>query len=185
MANISFANVRESKNGQARHVPMDITVRELFCNYPRRSVTSLIFAGASGTRLTDIRVGFQNACARAGISDLHFHDLRHTFASQFMMAGGELYVLKEILGHKSINMTQRYSHLSPAYKVKAIDRMNTLWLRLGAVLHSSKTLPEPTPVTTASQLPSAATPRMAEIFIDAGLGASHQGAPADSTGTGS
>src|SRR5205823_7525776 len=76
-----FILVRESKNGQARHVPMDTTVRELFSNYPRSFGSDLIFAGPSGSRLTDIRVGFQNACTRAGISDLHFHDLRHSYAS--------------------------------------------------------------------------------------------------------
>jgi len=42
-----------------------------------------------------------------------FHDLRHTFASHFMMGGGDIYRLQRILGHKSIIMTERYSHLSP------------------------------------------------------------------------
>lgn len=42
-----------------------------------------------------------------------FHDLRHTFASHWMMSGGDLFKLQRILGHKSIEMTQRYSHLAP------------------------------------------------------------------------
>lgn len=42
-----------------------------------------------------------------------FHDLRHTFASHWMMSGGDIYRLQRILGHKSIQMTERYSHLSP------------------------------------------------------------------------
>jgi integrase len=46
---------------------------------------------------------FRKALGRAGITDLHFHD--HTFASQWMVAGGELYALKDILGHKTIAMT--------------------------------------------------------------------------------
>jgi hypothetical protein len=59
--------------------------------------------------------------------DLHFHDLRHTFASHWVMSGGDLYVLKDILGHKSIVMTQRYAHLSPAYKRTMVDRMEKMW----------------------------------------------------------
>lgn len=49
-----------------------------------------------------------------GLSDVLFHDLRHTFASLWVMVGGDLYVLKSILGHKSVAMTQRYVHLFPA-----------------------------------------------------------------------
>ena len=123
----SFMLVRDSKNGEARHVPMDRTLANLFCRYPRRAGTDLIFSNSSGSRLIDIRTGFQKACARAGISDLHFHDLRHTFASHFMMAGSDLWILRGILGHKTVQMTLRYSHMAPSFAVKAIDRMNTLW----------------------------------------------------------
>lgn len=42
-----------------------------------------------------------------------FHDLRHSFASHWMMAGGDLFRLQKVLGHKSAEMTQRYAHLSP------------------------------------------------------------------------
>jgi len=42
-----------------------------------------------------------------------FHDLRHTFASHWMMGGGDLFRLQKVLGHKSTEMTQRYAHLSP------------------------------------------------------------------------
>jgi integrase len=77
-----FILVRDSKNGDPRHVPMDTTLTGLFSRYPRRSGTQLVFSGSSGSRLTDIRVGFLNACRRAGITNLHFHDLRHTFASR-------------------------------------------------------------------------------------------------------
>jgi Phage integrase family len=58
----------------------------------------------------------------------------HTFASHSMMAGGDLYVLKSILGHKSIVMTQRYAHLSPESKRAAVNRMDNIW-KVGANPH--------------------------------------------------
>jgi integrase len=147
----SFILVRDSKNGQVRHVPMDTTIAALFGSYERRIGSDFVFASANGGRLVDIKVGFRNACDRAGITDLHFHDLRHTFASQFMMAGGEIYTLQQILGHKSPSMSGRYAHLSPAYKIKAIDRMNNLWQQAIPVPSTQKGLPGHPVVTTASQ----------------------------------
>ena len=48
---------------------------------------------------------------------IRFHDLRHTYASQFMMNGGNLYDLQKILGHTDSKMTQRYAHLAPEHLV--------------------------------------------------------------------
>ena len=53
---------------------------------------------------------------------LRFHDLRHTFASQWMMRGGTVYKLQKILGHKSPQMTARYSHLAPDAFTEDFDR---------------------------------------------------------------
>jgi hypothetical protein len=55
--------------------------------------------------------------------DFHFHDLRHTFASHFMMRGGNVVELKEILGHGDIKMTMIYAHLSPAHLRGTVDKL--------------------------------------------------------------
>ena len=47
-----------------------------------------------------------------GIKDFRFHDLRHTFASRYMMNDGDLYELAKILGHSNIKMTERYAKLA-------------------------------------------------------------------------
>jgi integrase len=124
-----FIIIRDSKNGEARHVPMDSTVVELFRNYPQTSGSEFVFTNATGGRLGWLQHGFRKALVGAGLTDLHFHDLRHTFASQWMWAGGELYSLKDILGHKTIAMTQRYAHLSPAYKRAMVERMEQIWAK--------------------------------------------------------
>ena len=63
----------------------------------------------------------RRACRDAEVRYIRFHDLRHTFASHFMMNGGELYTLQKLLGHHSVTMTERYAHLSPTYLDKARD----------------------------------------------------------------
>src|SRR5207247_9601202 len=60
-----------------------------------------------------IRTAFENAVVDAKLEDFRLHDTRHHFASWFVMRGGSLQALKEILGHASLTMTQRYAHLSP------------------------------------------------------------------------
>jgi len=121
--------IRDPKNGEPRHIPMDSTVRDLLSSYIPTSSDSYVFPSASGGRLYTIQKAFRNARTRAGMPDLHFHDLRHTFASLFMMNGGDLYVLKGILGHKSITMTQRYAHLSPAYTKAMVEKMDQIWIK--------------------------------------------------------
>ena len=60
------------------------------------------------------------------IQDFRFHDLRHTFASWYMMNGGDLYELAKILGHSNIKMTERYakmgkSHIARTGRYRARD----------------------------------------------------------------
>lgn len=121
--------IRDSKNGEPRQVPMDSIVVEALSNYPRTSGSDYVFNGETGRRLVCIKRSFRTALRRADIQDFHFHDLRHTFASQWMMNGGDLYVLKDILGHKSITMTQRYAHLSPEFKRAMVGQMEKIWSR--------------------------------------------------------
>ena len=62
----------------------------------------------------------------AGITDFMFHDLRYAFVSQFIMRGGDLKYVQELLGHKSMSMTLRYSHLSQKHKKRAVNLLNGL-----------------------------------------------------------
>lgn len=64
---------------------------------------------------------FKKLVEKCEIKNFHFHDLRHTFASWLAIKGVSLYTIKELLGHKSILMTQRYAHLSPDSRQNAVN----------------------------------------------------------------
>ena len=67
-----------------------------------------------------MKKSFATACRRVGINGFRFHDLRHTFASHLVMAGKDITSVKKLLGHKSLNMTLRYSHLAPSHMTNVI-----------------------------------------------------------------
>ncbi len=59
--------------------------------------------------------------------DFHFHDLRHTFASQAVMNGADLASLQKVLGHANLTMTMRYSHLSKEHLIKTVNIIGNLF----------------------------------------------------------
>ncbi len=95
-----------TKSGKRREVPMRQAVYDVLAGLP----------GAREGRVWptgNIRTAFENAVLEAKLDNFHFHDTRHHFASWFVMRGGSLQALKEILGHADLKMTLRYAHLAP------------------------------------------------------------------------
>ena len=77
----------------------------------------------AGSHLTHNRVKkvVPDACKRAQLATrLTTHDLRHTFASRLVMRGVALKAVQDLLGHATIDMTMRYTHLSPEVKREAV-----------------------------------------------------------------
>ncbi|MCX6832960.1 MAG: site-specific integrase [candidate division Zixibacteria bacterium] len=110
--------IDEKKWGR-REVPMTDYIFHYLVEHQRAS--GRVFDEAGGKLVGKMRTAHENAVKRVGISDLTFHELRHAFASHLVMAGVDLLTVKELLGHKSINVTLRYSHLSPAHKRNAVE----------------------------------------------------------------
>jgi site-specific recombinase XerD len=72
----------------------------------------------------DSRRWLEEALEKAGIDDFHWHDIRHTFASRLVMRGVDIRTVQELLGHKSIVQTMKYSHLAQDHRQSAVEKMN-------------------------------------------------------------
>ena len=119
-----------TKNGETRRVPINKTVKEILFGLPKRGSESYVFSKEDGTPY-NFRSPFLRAIEKAGIKNFRFHDLRHTAASYLAMSGVDLNTIREILGHKSLEMVLRYAHLSPGHQANAVgildEQMVTIW----------------------------------------------------------
>ncbi|MFH0931873.1 MAG: site-specific integrase [Candidatus Zixiibacteriota bacterium] len=121
----------DTKNGEKREVYLNELAKKALIAVRKHPNSPYIFCSPDGKPYTNVRRSFFTALKKCGINDFHFHDLRHTFASQLVMAGIDLNTVRDLMGHKSIEMTLRYAHLSPDHKKRAIEifgrRMDTIW----------------------------------------------------------
>lgn len=105
-----------TKNKEKRTIPLNETVMTLLKAKSRvHSISGFIFTSQAETRIDarNLLRAFYAARKKAGLDDVRFHDLRHTFATRLVQAGVNLYVVKELLGHKTLAMTLRYAHHYP------------------------------------------------------------------------
>jgi len=128
----NIIHLNKTKSGEKREVPMNTVAQKAIIGVLKHPDSQYIFCNKDGESYGDIKKSFLTSIKKSGIVDFHFHDLRHTFASQLVMSGVDLNTVRELLGHKSLEMTLRYSHLSPDHKKRAVDilgkRMDTIWI---------------------------------------------------------
>jgi integrase len=120
--------IQETKNGERRAVPLVGSALRLIKKLKVNCVGSLedfIFHSPdSRARRCSIRTAWENAIKRAEIENFRFHDLRHSTASYLAMNGASLLEIADILGHKTLQMVKRYSHLSEDHKATVLEKMN-------------------------------------------------------------
>ena len=110
----------DTKNGESRTVPLAKTaVATLKAWRSGRVPVGAVFPYSVNV----IDKAWQAARAKSGIENMRFHDLRHSAASYLAMSGASLMDIAAILGHKTLAMVKRYSHLSEQHTTAAMDRM--------------------------------------------------------------
>jgi integrase len=86
--------------------------------------TDLIFPRRDGRKAIEIKKAWDSAVRRAGLTNFRFHDLRHSCASYLAVSGASLAEIADVLGHKSLNMVQRYAHIAEQHTAGMVARMN-------------------------------------------------------------
>ena len=117
------ATLSDTKNGTPRIVPLTNAVVSELMKF-RKAGDAYIFVSVSSGNYpyTAFDRVFKTALAIAGITGFRFHDLRHSAASFLALNDVPMVVIAEILGHSSIQTTQRYVHLSTGHKRQHLER---------------------------------------------------------------
>jgi site-specific recombinase XerD len=112
--------ILRSKNGSMRHVPLNQgAIKALEILRKQYPASELVCGGAR-----EPRRWFELVLKDAKVLNFSWHCLRHTFASRLVMAGVDIRTVQELLGHKTIGMTARYSHLAPKHTLAAVERLD-------------------------------------------------------------
>ena len=110
-----------TKNGERREIPINNILYNVLFGIVRSLKTDYVFYNPATLKsYYEIKKSFTTALRKSHIIDFHFHDLRHTFASWLVMGGIDLTTVKDLLGHKDITMTLRYSHLAASHISNAV-----------------------------------------------------------------
>ena len=118
--------LHETKNGDSRSVPLTGHARDLVAARlsDLTDDQALLFPGLAPGRPLTLWKPWKAVLIEASITDLRFHDLRHTAASYLAMGGATSIDLAAVLGHKTLQMVKRYSHLSDAHIHGVVAAMN-------------------------------------------------------------
>lgn len=114
-----------TKSYRERHIPMDDKLTSLLLSLPRAKNNPYVFTTQQNTqRKNNLVAKLKKAAKRAGIQkNVTVHSLRHSFASNLVMAGVDLATVKELLGHADIHTTMRYAHLAPDHLQEAVTKL--------------------------------------------------------------
>jgi integrase/predicted DNA-binding transcriptional regulator AlpA len=118
--------VTHTKTDRPRYIEINATLLEVLRRQRIANPTGeLVFPSPStGLQMVGVRKAFVRACKAAGIEGLRFHDLRHTFASRLVEKGVDIITVKELLGHSTIILTQRYTHSRNEQRRRAVEKLD-------------------------------------------------------------
>lgn len=121
-----------AKNNESRILPISDILMPVLQNLYIKRRGEFVFSKPNGSPYGNWRKAFETAKEKTGIKDFRFHDLRHTFASYLVMAGVDIRTVQVLMGHKTIQMTMRYAHLSQSHLLDAVNKVGTNLAQFGA-----------------------------------------------------
>jgi integrase len=131
-SDVDFGNriimVRETKSGRQRAIPIDQTLYRTLSELPSRFKKGFVFPSPiwPDRPMSDLTHSFRRLVRKVGLANLRLHDIRHTFASHLVMNGVDIRTVQELLGHTTLTMTMRYSHLAPVHRTRALQILDSV-----------------------------------------------------------
>ncbi len=126
------AKSRKTKRNEykIRYVPLNseafAALKAWYEQHPSKK--GLVFINEeTGKAFTTIKKTWSTLRNEIKLKDFRWHDFRHHFASQLVMAGVDLNTVRELMGHTDIKMTLKYAHLAPEHKAEAVERIANLY----------------------------------------------------------
>lgn len=120
----------QTKNGRERYIRLNQVAYDALLVLRRASngdgpvfVNAVTPGRFHGKPRASARNWFEQAARNAGLEGAVWHSLRHTFCSRLVMAGVDIATVGQLAGHRTLQTTMRYSHLSPEHQQEAVDRL--------------------------------------------------------------
>ena len=127
-SNVFIIDATNNKSKRLKKVPINSLLRKMLVEMRLRTArqSEYVFLGDDGKPVKSVRTAFKNACRRADIEDLIFHDLRHTAGTRMSESGVGIAAISKIMGHSSIELTMR-RYLHPAESLReAVEKLANL-----------------------------------------------------------
>jgi integrase len=140
-------HVADPKGGPSRDVYLTKKVREMLQAKKEGSKADFVFRATHGGKIPEVSKTFLRTVKKMGFNDsitdrrqkVMFHTLRHTFASWLAIQGTPILEIKELLGHTTLAMTERYAHLIPDQKRESVRRMEEAFNQANGKEENSET----------------------------------------------
>ncbi len=115
--------VEHTKSGKYRHVPMDSEVCVQLSSLFKKGERYVFVNKRTGKPYTNIFKTFDRYRTKAGLKQIRFHDLRHTFLTRLVESGADIGIVQLIAGHSDLKITQRYIHPSKQSALKSVENL--------------------------------------------------------------
>ncbi len=114
-----------AKSNKTLHVPLNTEALQVLKKWREQThSTQYVFSNKDDKPFDNVKKAWASILKSANIEQFRWHDMRHHFASKLVMAGVNLNIVRELLGHSDIKMTLRYAHLAPEHKANAVEKLS-------------------------------------------------------------